>query len=219
MLFIEVRFREGKASGREEDRELWSGLYHEQRLYCIRLEYSYQHWKGMIRVKCLLNNIYKFSSYLTGNTLRLRYESIYKFSSYLTGKTVHLCCKDQSLNGVWGKLLLVVRLNTLCRSVPHEVQSINFRGFCVLSRRHVGTGWWMRVTRYICLHGRVNLVQCAYTAHNLSEPQRTDRVGEMSSQQGGGFEYLHCSPVSRRRQRKDKPVPRGITGPPFPWGI
>jgi hypothetical protein len=29
---------------------------------------------------------------------------------------------------------------------------------------------------------------------------------------GGGFEYLHRSPVSRRRRRKGHPVPGGITG-------
>jgi hypothetical protein len=36
-----------------------------------------------LRAEFLLNNIYKFSSYLTGNTLRLRY-------------------KAQPVNGVWG---------------------------------------------------------------------------------------------------------------------
>jgi hypothetical protein len=59
----------------------------------------------MIRAKCLLNNIYRLSSYLTGNAVRLH-------------------CKDQSGNGVWGMPVLVVRLITLCRSVPHEVQSL-----------------------------------------------------------------------------------------------
>jgi hypothetical protein len=55
----------------------------------------------------LLHNIYKFSSYLTGNTMHLRYvarnsdhytteavclllHNIYKFISYLTGSTIHL---------------------------------------------------------------------------------------------------------------------------------
>jgi hypothetical protein len=55
----------------------------------------------------LLHDIYKFSSYLTGNTIHLRSEirnydhqtteavylllhNIYKFSSYLTGNTIHL---------------------------------------------------------------------------------------------------------------------------------
>jgi hypothetical protein len=36
---------------------------------------------------------------------------------------------------------------------------------------------------------------------------------------GGGIEYPHLSPVSRRRRRKWNPVPRGITGPPCSWGI
>jgi hypothetical protein len=36
---------------------------------------------------------------------------------------------------------------------------------------------------------------------------------------GGGVEYLHRSPESRRRRRKEKPVPGGITGPPCSWGI
>jgi hypothetical protein len=35
---------------------------------------------------------------------------------------------------------------------------------------------------------------------------------------GGGLEYLHRSPVSRRRWGKENPVPRGITGPPCHWG-
>jgi hypothetical protein len=36
---------------------------------------------------------------------------------------------------------------------------------------------------------------------------------------GGGFEYLHRSPASRRRRRKGNPVPGGVTGPPCSWGI
>jgi hypothetical protein len=37
---------------------------------------------------------------------------------------------------------------------------------------------------------------------------------------GGGLQYLHRSPVSRKRRRKENPVPRGITGPLFAlyWG-
>jgi hypothetical protein len=36
---------------------------------------------------------------------------------------------------------------------------------------------------------------------------------------GGGFEYLHRSPASRRRQPKGNPVPGGITGfHPVPGG-
>jgi hypothetical protein len=35
---------------------------------------------------------------------------------------------------------------------------------------------------------------------------------------GGGFEYLHRSPESRRRRRKWNPLPGGITGPPCFWG-
>jgi hypothetical protein len=35
---------------------------------------------------------------------------------------------------------------------------------------------------------------------------------------GGGFEYLHRSPASRRRRRKGNPVPGGITVPPCYWG-
>jgi hypothetical protein len=36
---------------------------------------------------------------------------------------------------------------------------------------------------------------------------------------GGGFEYLHRSPASRRRRRKRNPVSGGITGVPCSWGI
>jgi hypothetical protein len=60
-------------------------------------------------VYIFLHNIYKFSSYLTGNTIHLRsvarnsdhytteaiyflLHNIYKFSSYLTGNTIHLRC-------------------------------------------------------------------------------------------------------------------------------
>jgi hypothetical protein len=34
------------------------------------------------------------------------------------------------------------------------------------------------------------------------------------SPRGGGLEYLHHSPASRRRRRKGNPVPGGITGQP-----
>jgi hypothetical protein len=36
---------------------------------------------------------------------------------------------------------------------------------------------------------------------------------------GGGFEYLHRSPASRRKWRRGNPVPGGITGPPCSRGI
>jgi hypothetical protein len=36
---------------------------------------------------------------------------------------------------------------------------------------------------------------------------------------GGGIEYLHRSPASRKRQRKANPVPRAISRPPCSWGI
>jgi hypothetical protein len=32
-------------------------------------------------------------------------------------------------------------------------------------------------------------------------------------------EYLHRSPASRRRGRKGNPVPGGLTGPTYSWGI
>jgi hypothetical protein len=36
---------------------------------------------------------------------------------------------------------------------------------------------------------------------------------------GVGFDYLHRSPVSRKKRRKGNPVPGGITGPPCSWGM
>jgi hypothetical protein len=36
---------------------------------------------------------------------------------------------------------------------------------------------------------------------------------------GGGLELLHHSPASLKRRRKWNPVPGGITGLPFSWGI
>jgi hypothetical protein len=39
------------------------------------------------------------------------------------------------------------------------------------------------------------------------------------TRRGGGFEYIHRSPASRRRWRKGNSVPEGITGPPCSWGI
>jgi hypothetical protein len=36
---------------------------------------------------------------------------------------------------------------------------------------------------------------------------------------GGRLEYLHCSPVSRRRRPKGNLVPGGITWPPCHWGM
>jgi hypothetical protein len=41
----------------------------------------------------------------------------------------------------------------------------------------------------------------------------------MESVCGGGLEYLHLSPASRKRRRKGNPVPGGITEPPCSWGI
>jgi hypothetical protein len=35
---------------------------------------------------------------------------------------------------------------------------------------------------------------------------------------GGGLECIHRSPVSNRKRRKGKPMPGGITGPPYHWG-
>jgi hypothetical protein len=68
-----------------------------------------------------LNSIYKFSSYPTENTLRLRYwnqpvngvwgnsrcllwESYgtHRYSSYLIGNTLRICYREQVVNAVWG---------------------------------------------------------------------------------------------------------------------
>jgi hypothetical protein len=35
---------------------------------------------------------------------------------------------------------------------------------------------------------------------------------------GGGIEYFHRSPASRKRRQKGNPVPGGITGPLCSWG-
>jgi hypothetical protein len=36
---------------------------------------------------------------------------------------------------------------------------------------------------------------------------------------GGGLEYLHRNPVSRKGRQKGNPVPGGRTVPPCSWGI
>jgi hypothetical protein len=36
---------------------------------------------------------------------------------------------------------------------------------------------------------------------------------------GGGLEYLHRSPASRKRRCERNPVPGGITGPPYWVGM
>jgi hypothetical protein len=41
----------------------------------------------------------------------------------------------------------------------------------------------------------------------------------LPSPRGGRFEYFHRIPASSRSQRKGKPMPGGITGPPCSWGI
>jgi hypothetical protein len=41
---------------------------------------------------------------------------------------------------------------------------------------------------------------------------------KLETSYGGGFEYFHRSPASRKRRRKGNPVPGGITGPPCSWG-
>jgi hypothetical protein len=50
---------------------------------------------------------------------------------------------------------------------------------------------------------------------------KASSVGELVNTPcgGGGVEYFHRSPASRRRPRKGNPVPGGITGPPCSWGI
>jgi hypothetical protein len=64
--------RDGKALESEKDEGLGCGLCYEQRrgvqqgLYCV--------W-SKLKTEFLLINIYKFNSYLTGNTLRLRYKA------------------------------------------------------------------------------------------------------------------------------------------------
>jgi hypothetical protein len=50
----------------------------------------------------------------------------------------------------------------------------------------------------------------------LYEEDQMDREDQVPC--GGGVEYLHRSPASRRRRRKGNPVPGGITGPPCLWG-
>jgi hypothetical protein len=35
---------------------------------------------------------------------------------------------------------------------------------------------------------------------------------------GGGLEYLHRSPASRKRRQEGNLVPGAITGPPYSWG-
>jgi NADH:ubiquinone oxidoreductase subunit E len=84
-----------------------------------RMEYNRNAYKMLTQnsqkaVYFLLHNIYKFSSYLTGNTIHLgcvarnsgRYNTeavyfllhnIYKFSSYLTGSTIQLRCGTMNL--------------------------------------------------------------------------------------------------------------------------
>jgi hypothetical protein len=39
-----------------------------------------------------------------------------------------------------------------------------------------------------------------------------DIYGDLAFQVGGGLEYLHRSPASRKRRRRGNPVPGGITG-------
>jgi hypothetical protein len=48
---------------------------------------------------------------------------------------------------------------------------------------------------------------------------RCKNLISVSIPRGGGFEYFHRSLASRKRRRKEKPVPGGITGPPYSWGI
>jgi hypothetical protein len=45
------------------------------------------------------------------------------------------------------------------------------------------------------------------------------RNKRLSRLYGGGVEYLHRSPASRRRRRKWNPVAGGITGPPSFGGL
>jgi hypothetical protein len=52
-----------------------------------------------------------------------------------------------------------------------------------------------------------------------SELQKSQLDFQASPRGGGGFEYLHRSPASRRKRRQGDTVPGGITGPPCPWGI
>jgi hypothetical protein len=45
------------------------------------------------------------------------------------------------------------------------------------------------------------------------------RIAVITDPCGGGLEYLHRRPASRKRRQKGNPVPGGITEPPCSWGI
>jgi hypothetical protein len=49
------------------------------------------------------------------------------------------------------------------------------------------------------------------------QQRRLARAKTQDSPYGGGLQYLHRSPASRRRRRNGNPVPGGITGPPCFW--
>jgi hypothetical protein len=54
--------------------------------------------------------------------------------------------------------------------------------------------------------------------HILYSSLNVTRIITSRVLRGGGFEYLHRSPASRKRRRKGISVPGGITGSPCHWG-
>jgi hypothetical protein len=65
-----------------------------------------------------------------------------------------------------------------------------------------------------------NFIFCAINrARTLIQHMLTFYVHSYRKPCGGMLEFLHRSPVSRKRRRKGSPGPGGITGPPCSWGI
>jgi hypothetical protein len=89
-------------------------------------------------------------------------------------------------------------------------------------RAYVLTGWWLSLIASTPLsligNGSTKTIP-RYRTHNDRTEELCSSISIKSVSCGGGSEYLHSSPASRKRRRKVNPVPGGISGPPCSCGI
>jgi hypothetical protein len=97
-----------------------------------------------------------------------------------------------------GRLVLLPKATT-------GLEPIGYRGALLSSLLHVT----VYVTR--------NLLNALVQIANKMGFKRKKSSSEYPC--GGGLEYLHRSPASRKRLQKGNPLPGGITGPLCSWGI
>jgi hypothetical protein len=64
-----------------------------------------------------------------------------------------------------------------------------------------------------------SLIRPPFIEQRVQISDNVSKFTETHDPCGGGLEYLHRCPPSRKKRDKGNPVPGGITGPPCSWGI